>query len=77
MKNEDILEVNFKEEWKELIDLSFTVITHMELSRDSLAELLKSLEVNFIKLTKLHSKCFMFAFLDQEDVQNMCWGGGV
>lgn len=53
--NEDILVINFKEEWKELINLSFTVIFFMEISRDSLAE------------------TFMFSFLEQEDILNMCW----
>lgn len=45
----------------------------MEISKDSLEDILNGLGINFIKISNLSLKKFIFTFFEQEDMKAMWW----
>lgn len=68
-----VVEIEMKEEWSKMVNLSFTVETYMDLSADTLSEVLSNLGYHFVKIVKLDVACFLFTFMETEDINLMIW----
>lgn len=62
-----------KNQWKKLLELSFTVHTFEDLKLDSFKEILANLGWNFIKVIKLEKSWFVLTIEDKETMNMLNW----
>lgn len=60
VETDDIVHIEMENNWKNPINLSFTVHTFEDLKTDSMKEILFNLGWNFVKVTKIGFSTFMF-----------------
>lgn len=65
--------IQMEDNWKELVDLSYTTDTFEDLKLDSMKEIFCNIGWNFIKVTKLRKSCFLLTLEDREVRELIIW----